>query len=492
MLTKLVQTLWIDNLEKLSGGWLDTRFHLMSWALSACSLSKFYPNIELITDNFGAELLIEKLKLPYKNISLAQEHFKPSFGKLWVLRKIHSYTLQNEPFIHLDGDVYLFRPFSDELLSASLIAQNYEYNHPYYVEGFEEVITHCSFLPSFIKKDKNDRLSAVNAGIIGGKNFDFFKDFSIQVDTFLKQNLSSLDKLSTYNFNIFLEQFLFKKIADQQQISIAYLIKEEIGYPHYYGLDRFYDLPNEVGYLHTMNYKQNPLICEQIAQRLFIENPTLYYKCIEVRKSLEATHCFIERKDYERTLCMANAIGLEMSNIENDIGNNQNQQLNDVFAYEKAIKQKTELLPKINWEAYSKASNNLLSLPKEKYLSAKIKQSEYCFRIVSEWDWSEINEFLGQDKEKQILQNLEEDPSYFEVILYHYKQLGIIREHLLDAWSMMILDEAENTLTINEIMANIWTQVSDYQPVSEKYNLERLLLERIKFFLYQGILEVVN
>jgi hypothetical protein len=320
----------------------------------------------------------------------------------------------------------------------------------------------------------------------------FFKEFSSQIETFIEQNKDSLGKLSPHNFNIFLEQFLFKKIAEQQKIPVSYLLKEEIGYPHYYGLDRFYDLPNEVPYLHTMNYKQNPLICEQIAQRLFIENPTLYYQCIEVRKSLEATHCFIERKDYERTLCVANAIGLEMSNIENDIGNNKNQQLNDVFAYEKAIKQKTELLPKINWEAYSKASNNLLSLPKEKYLSAKIKQSEYCFRIVSEWDWSEINEFLGQDKEKQILQNLEEDPSYFEVILYHYKQLGIIREHLLDAWSMMILDEAENTLTINEIMANIWTQVSDYQPVSEKYNLERLLLERIKFFLYQGIIEVVN
>ena len=492
MLTKLFQTLWIDNPEKLSGGWLNTKFHLMSWALSAYSFSRFYPNLELITDNIGAGLLIEKLRLPYSDVSLAQENFKPIFDKLWVLRKIYSYTLQNEPFIHADGDVYLFKPFSYELLSAPLVAQNYEYDHPYYIQGFWEIITHCSYLPSYIKHDIDGKLSAVNAGIMGGSNFVFFKEFSSQIDTFIEQNKDNLGKLSPHNFNIFIEQFLFKKIAEQQKIPVSYLLKEEIGYPHYYGLDRFYDLPNEVPYLHTMNYKQNPLICEQIAQRLFIENPALYYRCIEVSKSLEATYHFIELHNYKRTFLVADAIGLTITNAENDIRNSQNQQLNDVFGYEKAIKQNAELVSKINWKVYSTAVNDLLSRPKEEYLSTKVKQSEFCFRIISEWDWSEINEFLGQGTHKNLLDNFEIEPTYFEVVLYHYKHLDIIREHLLDAWNIMILDESEQEISINALIANIWNQVCAYQVISQKEVIEQLLLERIKFFLYQGILKIEN
>jgi hypothetical protein len=207
---------------------------------------------------------------------------------------------------------------------------------------------------------------------------------------------------------------------------------------------------------------------------------------------LEATHHFIELHNYKRTFLVANAIGLTITNAENDIKNSQNQQLNDVFGYEKAIKQNAELVSKINWKVYSTAVNYLLSRPKEEYLSTKVKQSEFCFRIISEWDWSEINEFLGQGTHKNLLDNLEIEPTYFEVVLYHYKHLNIIREHLLDAWNIMILDESEQEISINALIANIWNQVCAYQVISQKEVIEQLLLERIKFFLYQGILKIEN
>jgi hypothetical protein len=486
---KVVQTLWFDNSKELNGGWLTTQFHLMSWALSALSFSRFYPNLELVTDNIGADLLFENLKLPYSQVSLEQESFKPSVDKLWVLRKIYSYTLQNDPFIHADGDTYLFKPFDEELLSAPLVAQNYEYNHPYYIEGYNEIVNYCNYLPPHIKSREENRISAVNAGILGGNNFSFFKDFSTQIDIFIEQNKDCLGKLSPYYLNIILEQFLFKQIAEEQNIPITYLIKEEIGYPHYYGLDRFYDLPNDVNYLHTMNYKQNPLICEQMAQRLFIEDTELYYRCVKVSKSLEATHHFIDKKTYERTFLVADTIGLTIKNIENDVKTNQKQQLNDVFDYENTKSKSIKYLKKINWDVYSNVVNKVLSQPKENYLRAKIKQSEFCFRIVSEWDWSENNEFSGQGANKNLLANLETDPAYFEVVLYHYKHLDIIREHLLDAWSITILDESEYKISINELVSTIWTQVSIYQPISEKENIEKMLIERIKLFLYQGILQ---
>lgn len=103
---KVLQSCWFNNPKKMDAGWLSTEFHLMSWALSSLSIQKHYPNIELVTDNLGKEILIDKLQLPYSSVSLVQENFKP-ISFVWVLRKLYSYSIQHEPFIHIDGDAYL-------------------------------------------------------------------------------------------------------------------------------------------------------------------------------------------------------------------------------------------------------------------------------------------------------------------------------------------------------------------------------------------------
>jgi hypothetical protein len=113
MIEKAVQTFWINDEKHLHGGWLNTKFHLLGWGLSALSFSKFFQNLELITDALGKDILIDQLQLPYTSVSLAQENFQPANDKIWVLRKIYSYSLQNEPFLHVDGDAFLFSPFDD-------------------------------------------------------------------------------------------------------------------------------------------------------------------------------------------------------------------------------------------------------------------------------------------------------------------------------------------------------------------------------------------
>ena len=88
----------------------------MSWALSCLQLNKFYNNVELITDSRGKELLIDKLKLPYKNVRIELDNLNFDCSpQLWVTNKIYSYTLHNEPFLNVDGDVYIFQPFPDDL-----------------------------------------------------------------------------------------------------------------------------------------------------------------------------------------------------------------------------------------------------------------------------------------------------------------------------------------------------------------------------------------
>jgi hypothetical protein len=77
---KIVQTLWTlpsfaknskENLEnRLSGGWLHPKYYYFAMAYSCLTLKKFYDKIELVTDKIGADLLINKLKLPYTSVKI--------------------------------------------------------------------------------------------------------------------------------------------------------------------------------------------------------------------------------------------------------------------------------------------------------------------------------------------------------------------------------------------------------------------------------------
>jgi hypothetical protein len=68
---KIVQTLWTlpslsDKSSKnilqnrLKGGWINQRYNYFSIAYSCLTLKKFYNKIELITDDFGEDLLIKE------------------------------------------------------------------------------------------------------------------------------------------------------------------------------------------------------------------------------------------------------------------------------------------------------------------------------------------------------------------------------------------------------------------------------------------------
>ena len=66
---KIIQSYWTKpNLKKANlhisdrnnGGWLDKRYNYFSWALSCLTLRELYKEVELYTDEQGAELLINK------------------------------------------------------------------------------------------------------------------------------------------------------------------------------------------------------------------------------------------------------------------------------------------------------------------------------------------------------------------------------------------------------------------------------------------------
>jgi hypothetical protein len=524
MIKKVVQTFWVDNEKYLNGGWLNTKFHLMGWGLSSLTFSRFFENLELITDAFGKEILIDRLQLPYNSLSLAQEDYRSEFEKIWVLRKIYSYSLQNEPFIHADGDAFLFNLLKHELLDSPLIAQNFEYNYPDYIKAFNEINEKCRYLPSYIKKDKDGKLSAVNAGIIGGNEFLFFKTFAKEIDIFLYRNQDYINKLKlhTFSLNVFLEQFLFKKIADELALPITVQLKEHIEYPlKSYATDQFWELPRNCDFCHLMSYKRNPTSCEQMAQRLYIESPELHHKIVEVSKKLDSENYYFAQQSklnvsqpdtlFYRTFTIAHALGytLPKEKYLEDFISHINQWLmqlptnlhtnilKDVWQYELEKYAFVSNLP--NHDEYrqyrkeqSLITNSNLNTSYNKMLLQKIAFGKYLASIESEWKWVENNEFTHQNETGTFtfdyLSNFTSQPSFFIVILFIYPEEMSVKEQLLSPLNIFIINALSDCISIDNVINNV---IEDIKLFDKNINVEKYteeIISQIRYLLYQGIL----
>ncbi|MCI1683929.1 MAG: hypothetical protein LKI39_15455 [Bacteroides sp.] len=129
---KIVQSYWTEAYRSSPNrGWAFRETHYMSWALSCLQLKQFYDEVELVTDSEGAELLINKLHLPYTSCKTTLDKLSGKNPALWTLGKIAAYEEQEKPFIHVDGDIYIWKPFPNRIENAGILAQNVEKNYPY-------------------------------------------------------------------------------------------------------------------------------------------------------------------------------------------------------------------------------------------------------------------------------------------------------------------------------------------------------------------------
>lgn len=512
---KAVQSFWVKQNSKEIDyfcGWKSIRFSLFSWALSSLQLTKFFDRTELVSDCICAELAA-KLHLPYTSIKTDLETIKYK-NHLWVSNKLYTYSIQNEAFIHLDTDAYLFNHIDKRLLTAPLVAQNFEYDHANYIQAYQDVMTYCTYIPDWICKDEAGRLTAVNAGLIGGNNVSFFQDFTAAVNYFLEQNQDGLRHCQCDYLNVFVEQFLFTKYAEFKNVPIEYISPIEFGPPCDYGMAEFTQLPAHCNYIHITNYKRNLMVCEQMAQRLWLEAPELYERVLTVCRELEATHHSVtqsvvikqQSSMFYRTGYILGIINPslhfgqstpEWTELINQFSEEQPKNvLADAFQYERYRQKFVESLPdpivfKQHWEHYSEQANALLSLPRDVFSHKVIRQSSYCYRIESEWNWAEVNEFAGQTADRDLAGNLQTEPAYYETLLYVYWHTGIIREQLLDALNILILDALEAPTSIASVMDTVGDQVLAYQSQVDRSQLADTILKRIQHFLYHGILEVV-
>jgi|WetSurMetagenome_2_1015567.scaffolds.fasta_scaffold254899_1 hypothetical protein len=295
---KIVQTLWTKPVfadssgsgHRFNGGWLSRKYYYISWALSCLRFLEYYDNVELVTDSRGKSILVDSIKLPYTNVKVELDCLNHYPDSLWTLPKIFTYQIQKEPFIHADGDIFIWEKLIDDIENAPLCSQQLVTDHKPQYTTMDEIINYLDFIPDCIRKDfvKSKMLSISNAGILGGTNLEFFAEFCDLSFEFVNKNLSHLDKIKSGNFGMIFEEYLFYCLAKEKGCEITYLTEPDTDDFKGIKLVDFESVPKVTKYIHPVgNFKKYPHIADLMADTLLLNYPDYYFRIMDLLNDFE-------------------------------------------------------------------------------------------------------------------------------------------------------------------------------------------------------------
>lgn len=211
-----------------------------------------FEEVNLYTDERGADLLINEFKLPFDNVFIVLEELKNANKKFWALGKIKAISLQEDPFIHLDFDALLFKPLPDSILNSDHFFQCIETDYPWYKNGLD--LVKDSQFEDFINLDRN---IAYNCGVMGFNKLDI-------IPKWYSNTLKFISFFENINFqmpNIIFEQHQIYQLL-QQDLSLNIKL---LGEDH----EDIERKSVELGYTHLLSQHKNvPTVLPKIKSKL--------------------------------------------------------------------------------------------------------------------------------------------------------------------------------------------------------------------------------
>lgn len=281
---KIVHSFWtlpsrLKGYNKYEGGWVEKKYNYMSWALSCLQFSRYYEEVELVTDSYGARLMADELKLPYTSVRVELDKLDTYHPNLWALGKTVAYGIQDKPFIHADGDIFIYKHLPERIEQAPLVAQHLEVDFPYYYPIAEQIMTSFEYVPEYMAKDRkeNKTIKAYSAGLMGGHDTDFMRRYSQEVFAFIDNNQARLNSVHINSLNVIFDQYLFYCFTEAEGREVSCYTGNVNR--QFEGFTDFAGIPGRSVYLHPVDvFKKNPVNCEQIAYRLRRDYPAYYYR----------------------------------------------------------------------------------------------------------------------------------------------------------------------------------------------------------------------
>lgn len=240
-------------------------------ALSMEYSKKQFDKIKLVTTEYGKKVLIDRYKLPFDEVDTSLDEVCKGLPKsLWAYPKIYAYSIQDEPFIHIDNDVILFGTIPQHKKNLPLLFQNKENLDTH--KGYSFYYT--SYASSGLFDSRVKPVSyACNCGIVMANDLQFIKEWFQLVKAYVfgdKKYWETQEKNEGNNH--FFEQYMASSLLHHYNIDHGFAIDN-----FSYGI-KFANMPIPLVHLWG-DAKRKPHNVKKVAERLYNEFPQ--YKYIE-------------------------------------------------------------------------------------------------------------------------------------------------------------------------------------------------------------------
>lgn len=176
---KAVHSYWNHSKsEDNFSGFASFKDMLASTILSLLIAKPYFEEFELVTNNYGKSILIDKLDLPYTSVRTDLNKWDNLNPIFWGFMKICAYAIQDKPFLHIDNDVYLITKPSEEFLNGKLCFQSIETPFEDFYGWYKillETAKKAKSFPNIINKHGVDY--AFNCGVAGANDLEIIKEW---------------------------------------------------------------------------------------------------------------------------------------------------------------------------------------------------------------------------------------------------------------------------------------------------------------------------
>jgi len=284
-----------------ANSWFTVLHHFLGWGVSVRAASRHYPDTALVTDRAGKRLLIDLLGLAFKEVRTDLDRLDAVDPAFWALGKLVAYSLQDRPFVHLDTDVFLWKPLPRQVAEAPVFTQ--------YPEGFSEQDVNYrprdiewAFAEESLKlpaewqwaRSSHGFSAAENCGILGGSHLKFLSHYArTAIDLVMRpENQAAWARLNDkQSYNLVLEQFFLAACANFHRAHA------HSPYPGvrltrlFASWEEAFD-PNRsahAGFTHLLGgAKCHPAVARKLEERVRREDPAYFQRCAKLAAAMSA------------------------------------------------------------------------------------------------------------------------------------------------------------------------------------------------------------
>lgn len=205
MINKVCYTYWTNSGKKYNCGFRKFDIFLNFFKISIKKSQEYFDNVVIYTDQEGCDKLNPEISgVTYEVVDYSTYNFDERF---WNFPKIITYSMQNEPFIHIDCDaVFIENPGE---LTSGVVTEKTRGTLILKKDVFP-------LLPPEIKK----HVEIICSGLLGGNNIEVFKDLlEIAEDSIIERDF---DKVN-FNNLVAIEEIALTHLVHRDEISFEEL-----------------------------------------------------------------------------------------------------------------------------------------------------------------------------------------------------------------------------------------------------------------------------